>query len=347
MTKEKGLTLISMIISISVMIIISSVVAAYVLKTGLINNAKTTVEEYEQSVRLEENSLLDISAAINKEEGEKTSKKKGSSTDGWKTVEQAVGDGNDENLSKGDFINYSAGDWTLEEINKLKEEGLYIDGNAPTQAFTFGGYTFKGDENKNEETITSRDQSVATTSGINLYSGWRVLSIEEKNGEKRIRLIHAGVPELFYFTKNKSDTYRSEYILSSGERFNEYNKDIQGKILNSRNLDMYIDENIAEGASFITYDEAYNIDGHATATILWKYYSTRGLNYPYLLATTFNDWNMQMVGESGVMHHVSGDVCIGVRPIIDLKTDVVLKETERTKGFEYGEDIYYQTWEIQ
>ena len=74
----------------------------------------------------------------------------------------------------GDFVNYSAGNWTATKA-------------IPTSStlLTFVGY----------QSGKSRDTSV-TCSGTsnNTYSGWRVFSI---SGDT-VKLIHAGTPECFY-----------------------------------------------------------------------------------------------------------------------------------------------------
>lgn len=82
----------------------------------------------------------------------------------------------------GGFVKYDAGDWTKEEIDELKSQKLYdinkskefeFDDSAfkleedSGKNFTFGGFTYKGDNENEKEiqedtVITSRNQSVSS-----------------------------------------------------------------------------------------------------------------------------------------------------------------------------------------
>ena len=95
------------------------------------------------------------------------------------------------------MVKYDAGDWTEAEIQKLKLQNLYMINKEKTinavfnlndsegLNFTFGGFTYKGDETnekyiKDGRIITSRNESVATQSGFGTpaYDGWQILEIK-------------------------------------------------------------------------------------------------------------------------------------------------------------------------
>src|SRR5574344_1109686 len=109
------------------------------------------------------------------------------------------------NVKVGDFVNYTAGSWTSEEISSLSTNKLYSGAGEPTNehAFEFGGYK-AGD---------SRDKSIETSYGgkTEYSSGWRVLSLNSDGSINTI--IHAGTPEAFYKPYGENDSYKSQYIL--------------------------------------------------------------------------------------------------------------------------------------
>lgn len=87
-------------------------------------------------------------------------------------------------VNVGDFVNYSLGNWTDEDIRKIGD--LYSGTSLPSSNGKFGGF----------ETAISKDSSI-TPYGTdkNFYDGWRVFS---KNSDGTINIMHAGTPEGFY-----------------------------------------------------------------------------------------------------------------------------------------------------
>ena len=84
----------------------------------------------------------------------------------------------------GDFVNYSVGNWTEEDIGKV---GSYYQGAAlPTTVEKFGGFGVG----------QSKDSCInPNTNGTNVYSGgWRIIS---KLEDGTVKIIHAGTPEAY------------------------------------------------------------------------------------------------------------------------------------------------------
>lgn len=101
----------------------------------------------------------------------------------------------------GDFVNYSAGQWTQSDIEKMGE--LYEGSSLPTVLRKFGGF----------EIGTSKDESISTWRNLqNKYSGgWRVLS---KNDDGSVNIIHAGTPEGYLSSSGYENVKASMEVLT-------------------------------------------------------------------------------------------------------------------------------------
>ena len=168
------------------------------------------------------------------------------------------------NYTADKMVEYDAGEWTKAEINTLKGLDLYNINIARSSspAFTFGGFTYKGDttnaSNISNGTITTnRNKSIAPQSGCGTPTsdGWEVLEWGNIDGNKRYvkKLIHAGSPENFVFNYNSSSNsgLEAEYVLG-GERETKY------ATYQPRSFDMYKDktkENMIKEVHAMTYEE--------------------------------------------------------------------------------------------
>ena len=221
-----------------------------------------------------------------------------SGTYNGKTVEEEKDVLVNQYISAQNIVKYDAGDWTKEEIEKLKNQNLYMINKEKTRNkifnikdkdkglnFTFGGFTYKEDSENKEAikdgtVITSRNQGI----GIgeykyysSIFEGWQLLNTETKkdeegnviknnDGSDRIfvtKIIHAGVPELFVFqyTCDEGDGCRAEYLLSGGERQTGYSTLSTGETINPRNWNMYKDknqENLIDNVHCLTREERWN-----------------------------------------------------------------------------------------
>lgn len=261
-------------------------------------------------------------------------------------------------------VQYDAGDWTEEEIQELKEQKLYDINKEKTVNekfklnddsginFTFGGFTYKGDSNNvnsiNDGTVvTSRNKSVAPESGAGTpkYDGWQVLESEEKEGKVYVKkIIHSGTPEnfIYYFTADY-DNFRVEYILSSGLRRTAYNKLNNGKEMNARTWQMYIDKNqkylIAnttdkDGNNIkdihaMTYDEAARIEGKDLAITGTTYWLATAHDSVYYARMFFVYYGNGRIGTEGIWS------CRGIRPVVAMADGVYIKSGTGTETDPY------------
>lgn len=110
-------------------------------------------------------------------------------------------------VSVGDFVNYSAGNWTQEDIAKLGN--LYTGTSEPIEHCKFGGVGVG----------RSKDASMNYKKETNLYSsGWRVLKV---NTNGTIVIVHAGTTELFR-VENTSSKPNAGTILKSSRDWSMY-----------------------------------------------------------------------------------------------------------------------------
>ena len=255
------------------------------------------------------------------------------------------------------YVKYTAGDWTENEIESLKELNLYnLNEKAEYSLelgkdFTFGGFTNKeNNDAKIENIITSKDQSVEITDGKwdksnsdssafitkSNYSGWQILEKEEKNGKEYIKkLIHVGCPENFsyaydYYTGNGASAgaaQRAEYILSSGERQRDYNT------FKARNWDMYRDKELDKKGYIkeihcMTYDEAKS----APENVLIN-------GQPYFLANAILHHALSYCSYKNLCtsydYQTGTNGCFGIRPVVKMNDGVYIQSGSGTESDPY------------
>ncbi len=157
----------------------------------------------------------------------------------------------------GDYVDYSAGIWTSNEINSLTDNELYDSGHYDdygnnlddedgdsAKVFAFNGFS----------TSSSKD------SGVSTNSGWRVLKIENDI----ITLIHASCPERFMYNTDGSDAslpFKAEYILKGSTNSDTYTASyFENQNIRKRDWSMYENNLAIDGsARCVTYDEINTI----------------------------------------------------------------------------------------
>lgn len=223
-------------------------------------------------------------------------------------------------LKAGDFVNYTAGDWTEEEITALGS--LYAGEDLPTSSTPnqFGGFKV-GD---------SKDASITPYSTYaNTYSGWRVLS----NTDGVIKIVHAGTPEGYYHpygTPYGTNTgYKSEYILNSSTKNSNITEAIKAEVSKTRDWSMYENTNLAESgtAHCLTYSE---IIGFSTSDTVRKTGSY------YWLANAYESDHLRGISYDGdgSLYDLY-DFCFGVRPVVSLKSNIQITGGSGTSADPY------------
>ena len=141
-----------------------------------------------------------------------------------------------------------------------------------------------------------------------------MLESEVTNGKTYIKsIVHAGAPENFvYYYNTSNDSYRAEYILSSGKT---KNAELESEIpTNTRNWEMYKDKsklNLIASVHCMTKADADKLPND----------NARKTGVYYWLGSAI-DWRaLGRVSDGGFVYE-SWDHCWGVRPVVSLKSGV-------------------------
>lgn len=259
-----------------------------------------------------------------------------------------TGTATEMNVKDGDYINYSSGNWTENEINEMGK--LYSGEKIPdsSKEYTFGGY--KIGQSKDEGIFNESEDISALDSE---HKGWRVLSFNEDGS---IKIIHAGTPEYYYhptwykyissaeYNTYKS-SYRSLYILS-GER------KVEDEILSNEQL-----EDAYEGAikkNWKVYeDELFAIPGSAHLAKIEDVATTyRGPTDLWYRKCGFNYWICHIypsaggifynVGETGSTNGYARGRAVGIRPVLTIKSGILFHNKSNTESHDNPDNA----WEI-
>ena len=321
--KNKGITLIALVVTIIVLLILAGIsIASLTGNNGILtqaNKAKeetrgATVEEVKEQWEVEKEMSTEAAKTLDEilnglvEEKQLTEEEKqevldtGKVTIGSKTIiftnDFLIADV----VKVGDFVDYKAGIWTQNEIDNLGS--LYSGESLPTTAGKFGGFK-AGD---------SKDNSIETsTEDINKYShGWRVLSVDSETNT--VQLIHAGTPEGYYQGYNGSAGYDSYYIFT-GEKVSPYTYKVD-----YRKWSEYENLNYAvEGSARMPrYSELLNL----------KPFDLKYIGAGYWYAdVNGGGWTLSCYIDSGTNYTI-GNICLGIRPVITLKSNVRIKNSD-------------------
>ena len=371
---SKGITLVALVITIIILLILAGVALSLVIgENGLITKSKEGVGTYKEKSEKEEEQLTSFDDEF----------KKAIENDSGKNVKEIFDangkyendTGYDQNkLHIGDFVNYDAGTWTLDEINAIKtgEKGNEISANnnseyASNETFQFGGFTVGQSRNGN-----------ASTSNLNYtvnqkITGWRVFDIKE---DGTVTLISAGCPETYTHTYGVTNgVYQSEYILSGVIDTNATDLDLENTCT-KRDWNVYINANQkAIKATSITkarLDDWYNKYMNVTNADTWQidiFRNIYGTRYETLIDNYISYW-LPAVKNSSLGMLYSGpessswsktvtinDVNVrtsanGVRVLVDLAADVKFSServgTMNLKDPRNAEKSWtYNVWDIK
>ncbi len=204
-----------------------------------------------------------------------------------------------ETVKIGDFVNYSAGNWTDEDIAKLGN--LYSESSisyGEEYYYKFGGFGI------NDGKITSKDYTAHFSGylgGSNIYSnGWRVLS---KNTDGTVNIIHAGTPEGFVY-KDKPDVAVNIF-------------------LNTRDWSMYEDcSTNSVSSSYAVKDSARMVNYKDISNLMDSNIVLIGTHY--FLPEKQSEISIYCVrGDTG--KYGTNQVDMGIRPVVTLKAEIIVK----------------------
>ena len=393
--ERKGITLIALVITIIVLLILAGVsIAMLTGQNGILTqaqNAKTTNENKsaEEKVKLAimaaKSQSTDGSLELDKLTTEVTTNY-GGQVDGTEfpvtvTIDRKSfivdGDGNVEltgakpqiknKVKVGDFVNYSAGNWTAEDMAKIQNSGAKIAANnsssLPNKAFQFGGFTEGSSKDGNATPYDSSYAYVTDKATESAVTGWRVFDVDGDS----VTLISAGCPEDYYhpYRTKTNYGYISEYILS-GNTNSSAPSDLElGSKYTARDWSMYVNASYGNRitATALTktrldqwYNKNYNLTSADTYnSIFRKIYETNNEslidNYSYYwLASANNSNSVCNVYPYGryVGNADSGNNAFGVRVLVSLPSGIQTSEPVGTKTVtSRDKDYTYNVWNIK
>ena len=390
--ERKGITLIALVITIIVLLILAGVsIAMLTGQNGILTqaqNAKTTNENKsaEEKVKLAimaaKSQSTDGSLELDKLTTEVTTNY-GGQVDGTAfpvtvTIDgksfTVDGDGNVEltgakpqiksKVKVGDFVNYSAGNWTAEDMTKIQNSGAKIAANnsssLPNNAFQFGGFKEGSSKDGNATPYDSSYAYVTDKATGSAVTGWRVFDVDGDS----VTLISAGCPEDYYHPYGTNYVYISEYILS-GNTNSSAPSDLElGSKYTARDWSMYVNASYGSGitATALTktrldqwYNKNYNLTSADTynSSTFQKIYGTNNEslidNYSYYwLASAYGSNRVYLVDPYN--RSVSNGLtnAFGVRVLVSLPSGIQTSEPVGTKTVtSRDKDYTYNVWNIK
>ena len=390
--ERKGITLIALVITIIVLLILAGVsIAMLTGQNGILTqaqNAKTTNENKsaEEKVKLAimaaKSQSTDGSLDLDKLTTEVTTNY-GGQVDGTAfpvtvTIDgksfTVDGDGNVEltgakpqiksKVKVGDFVNYSAGNWTAEDMAKIQNSGAKIAANnsssLPNNAFQFGGFTEGSSKDGNATSYDPSYAYVKDKSTGSAVTGWRVFDVDGDS----VTLISAGCPEDYSQQYGTNYGYISEYILS-GNTNSSAPSDLElGSKYIARDWSMYVNSSYGSEitATALTkprldqwYNKNYSLSSanvYDNSTFL-KVYGTNNEslidNYSYYwLASAYNSNYVCSVGPNYRFVGSDCNIAFGVRVLVSLPSGIQTSEPVGTKTVtSRDKDYTYNVWNIK
>lgn len=337
--KNNGITLIALVVTIVILLILATVSINLVFnENGIITRAKDTKQiseldsDKEKIYQIYNINKIDgkeineenLKNTINQEYGENVNVYTGENSqvihfinsgkiykiddagniEEIKNIDKIL----ESEIKKGDYIDYKAGKWTLNEINELENKKLYSGKQIPTvgNEYKFGGY----------EVGDSKDEAVNN----NEFNGWRVLEIKNDT----IKIISEGVLESYFQPLESKSAYKTTYILRGAGEEN------YGQMYNKRTWNEYENKRfVQEGtAHCMNWDEIYALsledDLRKSNDIYW------------IPIWKYNDNNLTCITKNGEVSFANR-VSYGIRIVLTLKSDLIVsKENENYKNTGYS-----------
>ena len=388
--ERKGITLIALVITIIVLLILAGVsIAMLTGQNGILtqaNNAKTSTanKSAEEKVKLavmaarsqSEDASLDLEKLTTEVTTNYGGQVEGGAFPATVTIDgksfTVDSDGNVElagskpqasKVKVGDFVNYSAGNWTDADMTKIQNSGAKIAANKstslPSSNFQFGGFTEGSSKDGNATPYDSSYTYVTDKSTGSAVTGWRVFDVDGDS----VTLISAGCPEDYYHPYGTNYGYISEYILS-GNTNSSAPSDLElGSKYTARDWSMYVNASYGSGitATALTktrldqwYNKNYNLtsaDTYNNSTFR-KIYGTNNEslidNYSYYWLASAASGNSVCYVTPNYRSVYGGDNHVfGVRVLVSLPSGISTSEPVGTKTVtSRGANYTYNVWNI-
>ncbi len=231
----------------------------------------------------------------------------------------------------GDFVNYSAGLWSEDEITDLQMAELYSSTNTTgalpdsSTPYMFGGFK-AGDSKDNSITPYSTD--------TNTYaSGWRILSFNNDGTINEI--IHAGTPEAYYNPNSTNSAYKSQYILGGGINSNGASAWAYTNV-SMRDWSMYVNSNYyGTSAKSVTYEQMLSFTGLNSSTSN----TIRNIHTYYWFPKASTNKILWCGSPDGNLTDCLIN-CMGIRPVVTLEDGI------KVEGTGSKHDTYETRWTL-
>ena len=263
----------------------------------------------------------------------------------------------------GDFVNYSAGNWTAADMTKIQNSGAKIAANnstnKPSSNFQFGGFKEGSSKDGNATPYDSSYAYVTDKATGSAVTGWRVFDVDGDS----VTLISAGCPEDYYHPYGTNYGYISEYILS-GNTNSSAPSDLElGSKYTARDWSMYVNASYGSGitATALTktrldqwYNKNYNLTSADTynSSTFQKIYGTNNEslidNHSYYwLASAGGSYSVYLVDPYSRNVNYYSNHAFGVRVLVSLPSGISTSEPVGTKTVtSRGSDYTYNVWNI-
>ncbi len=363
--EKKGITLIALVITIIVLLILVGVsIAMLTGQNGILSRAAEAKKNTEMARIDEEEKLKENEDKIEELTGEKT---------GGKTAAELFDSTGEEEgkLHIGDFVNYTLGDWTDEDMAKIVATGAKVEANKtnenlPDKAYQFGGFAVGDSKSGNAKSSVS-DYAYLTGTDGKAITGWRVFDVTQ---DGTLILISAGCPEDYYISDYywqsgyHKDGFIGEYILTGNKNSNATYVDFS--LYTPRDWSMYENTNLNARATalnkekldkwytkYITDGREANIEDDETFQKIYETkYENLIDNYSfYWLAFAPNDgYSMYKTSPSAKRINTSGEGggAYGVRILISVPSSILVDDTTNNKTvISRGHSYNYKVWNIK
>ena len=388
--EKKGITLIALVITIIVLLILAGVsIAMLTGQNGILTqaqNAKTTTanKSAEEKVKLavmaarsqSEDASLDVEKLTTEVTTNYGGQVEGGAFPATVTIDgksfTVDSDGNVELAGSkpkvGDFVNYSAGNWTAADMTKIQNSGAKIAANnstnKPSSNFQFGGFTVGSSKDENATPFDSSYAYVTDKATESAVTGWRVFDVDGDS----VTLISAGCPEDYYHPYGTNYGYISEYILSGNTNSSAPSSapsDLElGSKYTARDWSMYVNSSYGSGitATALTktrldqwYNKNYNLTSADTYndSTFRKIYGTNNeslidnYSYYWLASAGTSTHLVHFVAPNGRNVGYGYNGACGVRVLVSLPSGISTSEPVGTKTVtSRGANYTYNVWNI-
>ena len=360
MKKERGITLVALVITVIIMLILAGVALSLITgEEGLFARTNHAASLYKDVSQVEADKVDSVVSELEKysggpiptltppqtEQGGPTPTLTPPITEqGGTLITELALKGT---LKVGDYIEYDAGKWEESDLAKITASGGKLNGTTtvtkdlPENQGEFGGFEI-GDSRNSNSTHYLSEHTPRT-------EGWRVWNIDENTGE--VTIIHAGYPETLFCTYHESEAsikilrkrdcsmYENSYAKGNSAHFligweaaEWYTKNCltdeertSGLVYELESYDEDVDDDGETGESNFNEKTFALVEDNPVIEVL-------EIGSDYWLASAKSRTSLFGINPDHRSVRDFAYYCCGVRPLVTLKTNILLKQDGQTDG---------------